>query len=96
MTEMRKNKLLTPKAIEKTVSEWTARIALLEIGYASAVKKKTNQRCPKKIFKNWPDFIKTGASMIESELFGPNLTVSSQMENSTAGVDPGSAIKDTM
>ena len=43
MSEMRKNKLLTPKGaslvINKKVSEWTARRALRDIGYISSVKK---------------------------------------------------------
>jgi len=43
MSEMRRNKLLTPKgaslAINKNVSEWTARRALRDIGYISSVKK---------------------------------------------------------
>ncbi|EAL59155.1 transposase [Wolbachia endosymbiont of Drosophila ananassae] len=43
MSEMRKNKNLTPKgaclAINKNVSEWTARRALQDIGYMSIVKK---------------------------------------------------------
>lgn len=43
ISQMRKNRLLTPKeaslAINKNVSEWTARRALRNIGYAAAVKK---------------------------------------------------------